>query len=244
MTQGGVELLHVFFGCSPAIFQKSPTWRHPLTAPAPPVTSLPPLPIALLSPNALVESRPDGSPELPPLPHTSDRLFFASPSLPNPGQHIVPILSRDLILPMGTACKYFLSYFFRFSHSSIEMSKSDKASHFNRSVRYDVQLKLTLCIHVIKSVSYLPAMASDARHVPIFTYGIHIVPVQTTLHVEAWLCEEAPSFVCSHSERAIWTSFPVVGVSESVLCHPLAYTHPPEKTDTTGSQKRRGDAAS
>jgi hypothetical protein len=111
------------------------------------------------------------------------------------------------------------------------MSKSDKASYFNRSVGYDVQLKLALCIQAIKSVSYLPAVASDARHVPIFTYGIHIVPMQTTLRVEAWLCEEATSFVCSHSERAIGTSFSVVGVSESVLCQTLAYTHPPKKTD-------------
>jgi hypothetical protein len=224
VTQGGVELLHGFFGCSRAIFQKSQTWRHPLTAPAPPVTSLPPLPIALLSPNALVESCPDGSPDLPPPPHTSDKLFFASPSPPNPGQHIVPILSRDLILPMSTACKYLLSYFFFcFSHSSIEISKFDKASHPNRSVRYGVQLKSALCIHVIKLVSYLPAMASDARHVPIFTYGIHIVPIHIYLHVEARLCQEATSFVCSHPERAVWTSFSVVGVSESVLCHTLAY---------------------
>jgi len=125
-------------------------------------------------------------------------------------------------------------YFFScFSHSSIETSKSDNASHFNRPVRCEMQLKLALCIHVIKFVSYLPAMASDARQVPIFTYGIHIVPIHIYLHVEALLCQEATSFVCLHSERAVLTSSSAVGVSESVLCHTLAYTHPLNKADNT-----------
>lgn len=136
---------------------------------------------------------------------------------------------------LDPASPFFLPtfYFFScFSHSSIETSKSDNASHFNRPVRCEMQLKLASCIHVIKFVSYLPAMASDARQVPIFTYGIHIVPIHIYLHVEALLCQEATSLVCLHSARAVLTSSSVVWLSESVLCHTLACTHPLKKADS------------